>query len=96
MLPEHEAAYGATIDAARRRFLASCGKFALATPPAITLMLAAGERNYATAASGGNGGGAGGNHNGGNLQSNHSSASSGNANAEPYVAREGGDGGMSR
>ena len=42
-------------DGARRRFLAACGKFALATPPAITLMLAAGERNYATAASGGGG-----------------------------------------
>jgi hypothetical protein len=55
MQPEHEAPKDATTDEARRRFLASCGKFALATPPAITLMLAAGERNYATAASGGGG-----------------------------------------
>ncbi|MCK6451151.1 MAG: hypothetical protein L6R19_09905 [Alphaproteobacteria bacterium] len=38
---------------ARRRFLAACGRFALATPPAISLMLAGSERNYATAASGG-------------------------------------------
>lgn len=53
---------------ARRNFLASCGKFAVVTPPAVTLMLAAAERNYAVAASGnakqgnngfGNGGGDG-------------------------------------
>jgi hypothetical protein len=41
---------------ARRRFLASCGKFAVATPPAVALMLAATERNYAVAASGTGGG----------------------------------------
>ncbi len=41
---------------ARRRFLASCGKFAVATPPTVALMLSAAERNYAVAASG-NGGG---------------------------------------
>lgn len=40
---------------ARRRFLASCGKFALATPPVVTLMLADAERNYAVAGSGGGG-----------------------------------------
>lgn len=45
---------------ARRRFLASCGKFALATPPVVTLMLADAERNYAVAQSGGVGGGGGG------------------------------------
>lgn len=52
---------------ARRRFLATCGKFAAVTPPAIALMLNAAERNYAVAASGaqhgnngfGNGGGDG-------------------------------------
>lgn len=41
------------VVAARRRFLAVCGKFAVATPPAVSLMLAAAERNYAVAASGG-------------------------------------------
>ena len=41
------------LSAARRKFLAACGKLAVATPPAITLMLAASERNFATAASGG-------------------------------------------
>ena len=41
---------------ARRRFLASCGKFAVATPPVVTLMLAEAQRNYAVAASGGGGG----------------------------------------
>lgn len=37
---------------ARRRFLATCGKFAVATPPAVALMLADAERNYAVAVSG--------------------------------------------
>jgi hypothetical protein len=41
------------IVAARRRFLAACGKFAVATPPAVSLLLASAERNYAVAASGG-------------------------------------------
>lgn len=53
---------------ARREFLATCGKFAVATPPAITLMLADAERALAVASSGttnsgnngfGNGGGDG-------------------------------------
>ncbi len=30
----------------------TCGKFAAVTPPAITLMLSAAERNYAVASSG--------------------------------------------
>ena len=42
---------------ARRRFLATCGKFAIATPPAITLILSQTGRSYATASSGGGGGG---------------------------------------
>lgn len=37
---------------ARRRFLAACGKLAIATPPAITLLLAQSERSYAAALSG--------------------------------------------
>jgi hypothetical protein len=47
---------------ARRRFLAACGQYAVATPPAITLMLAAAERNYATASSGSHGRDPHGNH----------------------------------
>lgn len=37
---------------ARRRFLASCGKFAALTPPAVTLMLSAADAKYAVAGSG--------------------------------------------
>ena len=37
---------------ARRRFLMSCGKFAVATPPAVTLLLAGAQQNYASASSG--------------------------------------------
>ena len=49
------------LTASRRKFLAQCGKFAIVTPPAITLMLAASSQNFAVAASGGaSSGGAGG------------------------------------
>lgn len=37
---------------ARRRFLARCGKFAIVTPPAISVLLSSTAQNYATAASG--------------------------------------------
>ncbi|HTI88343.1 MAG TPA: hypothetical protein VL966_17200 [Alphaproteobacteria bacterium] len=55
----------AEISEARRRFLKQCGKFSIATPPAVALLLATAERKYAVAASGGgnngfgNGGGDG-------------------------------------
>ena len=39
--------------AARRKFLTSCGKFAVATPPAVALLLSASRQNYATAGSNG-------------------------------------------
>ena len=42
----------AGLIAARRRFLATCGKFAVVTPPAITLLLSASPQSYAAAASG--------------------------------------------
>jgi len=45
---------------ARRHFLATCGKFAVVTPPAITVLLAATERYYAAFGSGGPGGQGGG------------------------------------
>lgn len=41
---------------ARRRFLATCGKFAIATPPAVSLILSQTRSSYATASSGGGGG----------------------------------------
>jgi hypothetical protein len=37
---------------ARRRFLATCGKLAVATPPAVTLLLAQTGQSYAVAFSG--------------------------------------------
>lgn len=40
---------------ARRRFLLNCGKFAVVTPPVVTLMLSASERSYAAVASGARG-----------------------------------------
>jgi len=36
----------------RRRFLASCGRFAMITPPTMTLLLALGRENFAVAGSG--------------------------------------------
>ena len=38
---------------ARRRFLATCGKFAVITPPAMTVLLSSTAQNYAVAGSGG-------------------------------------------
>ncbi|MPY69663.1 MAG: hypothetical protein GEU92_06225 [Alphaproteobacteria bacterium] len=43
--------------AARRRFLASCGRFAVITPPAVTFMLSSAQQNFAVASSGGHSGG---------------------------------------
>lgn len=37
---------------ARREFLAKCGKFAVVTPPVVTLMLSTANSNYAAAVSG--------------------------------------------
>jgi hypothetical protein len=39
----------------RRKFLASCGKFAVVTPPAITMLLSTSLNSTAVAKSGGNG-----------------------------------------
>jgi hypothetical protein len=38
--------------AARRQFLKSCGRYAVATPPLVTLLLSTAGPNYALAASG--------------------------------------------
>ena len=42
-----------TFASARREFLAKCGRLAVVTPPTVTLMLAASQRNFAVAHSGG-------------------------------------------
>jgi len=44
----------------RRKFLASCGKFAIVTPPAITLLLSTSLNSEAVAHSNGGGGKGGG------------------------------------
>lgn len=41
-------------DADRRRFIAACGKFAIVTPPAMTLLLSTSLHSTAIAASTGN------------------------------------------
>ncbi|SMF79521.1 hypothetical protein SAMN06265365_13537 [Tistlia consotensis] len=51
-------AVDSTVEA-RRRFLASCGRFAAATPPAMALLLADAGRSPVFAQSGGYGGGDG-------------------------------------
>ena len=51
MQPKSERPDQAALEA-RRRFLATCGKLAIATPPAITLLLARSESSYAVALSG--------------------------------------------
>src|SRR5437763_8270127 len=56
-----EAKYPADVQdelvANRRRFLASCGRFAMITPPTMTLLLAVGPQNFAVAGSGAAGSG---------------------------------------
>ncbi len=49
----------ASADGDRRKFLAACGKFAVVTPPAVTLLLSTSLNSEAIAKSGGgnNGGG---------------------------------------
>jgi hypothetical protein len=48
--PESETASGAD----RRKFLAACGKFAVVTPPAMTMLLSTSLTSTAIAQSGGN------------------------------------------
>ena len=47
------------IDADRRKFLAACGRFAVVTPPAVTLLVSTSLHSDAIARSGGGGGGGG-------------------------------------
>ena len=49
----------AASDADRRKFLATCGKFAVVTPPAMTMLLSTSLTSTAIAGSSGNGNGNG-------------------------------------
>jgi hypothetical protein len=60
--PSHDA------DEDRRKFLATCGKFVVVTPPAITLLLSTSLHSPAIAYSGGRGGGIKGSVHGGGIQ----------------------------
>jgi hypothetical protein len=75
---------------ARRRFLATCGKFAVATPPVVALMLADAERNYAAAVSGGGGGKIKGNNGFGNGGGDGVPGRSG-SNSSPNAGQKKGD-----
>jgi hypothetical protein len=52
----NQQAPGSDTDLARRNFLKSCGRFAVVTPPAISLLLSTSLDSPAVAASGANGG----------------------------------------
>jgi hypothetical protein len=52
----NQQAPGSDMDLARRNFLKSCGRFAVVTPPAISLLLSTSLDSPAVAASGANGG----------------------------------------
>ncbi len=54
-------------DVARRNFLKSCGKFAVVTPPAISLLLSTSLDSPAVAASGASGANGAGSENGCNV-----------------------------
>lgn len=54
----------ASFDEDRRKFLAACGKFAVVTPPALTILLSTSLHSEAIASSGGNGGSGGNSHGG--------------------------------
>lgn len=58
--PENQAGSQAQteLDADRRKFLASCGKFAAVTPPALTILLSTSLNSDAIARSAGGGAGA--------------------------------------
>jgi hypothetical protein len=79
---------------ARRSFLVKCGKFAVITPPAMTVLLASTAQNYAVASSGGGSthlpGSGGGNNGFGNGGGDGVPGNSGN-NSSPQAGSKTGD-----
>jgi hypothetical protein len=75
---------------ARRRFLATCGKFAVITPPAMTVLLSSTAQNYAVAASGNAGGSLSGNNGWGNGGGDGVPGNSGN-NGSPQAPSKAAD-----
>jgi hypothetical protein len=65
MPPKDEPPFHDTANEDRRKFLATCGRFAIVTPPALTLLLSTSLNSTAIAASSGNNGNNGNNGNGG-------------------------------
>jgi hypothetical protein len=64
-------ATGSPVDDDRRKFLASCGKFAVVTPPALTLLLSTSLNSEAIAHSGGSAGRDHGDRDGGRRNRDH-------------------------
>jgi hypothetical protein len=56
MQPQENLPIRDTASEDRRKFLATCGKFAIVTPPALTLLLSTSLNSTAIAASSGNNG----------------------------------------
>jgi hypothetical protein len=54
MTPRENLPIPETADDDRRKFLATCGKFAIVTPPALTLLLSTSLNSTAIASSSGN------------------------------------------
>jgi hypothetical protein len=59
---QDEPSVGTPLDDDRRKFLAACGKFAVVTPPALTMLLSTSLNSRAIAHSGGRGDHDGGDH----------------------------------
>jgi hypothetical protein len=55
MTPDIDSKHPSSADEDRRKFLATCGKFAVVTPPAITLLLSTSLHSQAVAKSTGKG-----------------------------------------
>jgi hypothetical protein len=75
-----------TPETGRRKFLAQCGKFAILTPPAITVLLSMTDQSFAHASSGGGGYGGG----KGGHDHDHGSSGGGNSSGGSYKPPVGG------
>jgi hypothetical protein len=73
---------GTPLDDDRRKFLASCGKFAAVTPPVITMLLSTSLNSTAIAGSGGRGGDWGGRGNDRDGNADHDGSRNGREHAD--------------